>query len=629
MAAEGTHVDPRRAQAGPAGAGELIDRLSRFDGPPEQFLVNLLAVQCRLASARGGAILRPGEQGQAEVLAVHPPPEPGKAPPAWLSQAVASAREVGASGTTTVKALHGEDDLYGQPAQCHLVFVPLRRGGTVRGAAAYVIESNDPAALAAGCERLELTVSLLSLYEMRLSLQQRQVDLRRLQTAMGVLAVVNEQDRFAGAGMSMCNEVNSRWECDRVSLGFLKGRYVHLKALSHTEKFSRKMKLVQDIEATMEECLDQDVEITYPPDPQATFVSRGAGELSMRHGPTTVLSVPMRKAGEPRAVLTVERPPNRPFSLPEVESLRLACDLCTPRLENLHEYDRWLGARVAAILRKGLAHLVGPKHTWIKVAAILVTAVVVFLVFAKGEYRADAPFSLDAIDRHVVPAPFDGFLKSVSVEPPDRVVAGETVLAELYTDELRMELTGAESERNVNLTRAAVAREDRETAQQAGIAEAEAEKYASQVRLLEHRIKKAKLVSPVTGMVITGDLKRQIGAPVKIGDVLFEVAPPEALRAELRVPEDQIAEIRVGQEGELATAGYPGRRIGFVVERITPVAQVVDQRNVFNVRVKLKETRRWMRPGMEGVAKVDLGRRRYVWLWTRRLVNWFRMKFWL
>ncbi|MDP7636536.1 MAG: guanylate cyclase, partial [Phycisphaerae bacterium] len=60
-----------------------------------------------------------------------------------------------------------------------------------------------------------------------------------------------------------------------------------------------------------------------------------------------------------------------------------------------------------------------------------------------------------------------------------------------------------------------------------------------------------------------------------------------------------------------------------------PVAEVVEQRNVFKVRVRLKQVRQWMRPGMTGVAKIEIDRRPYVYIWTRRLVNWLRMKLWL
>jgi len=79
----------------------------------------------------------------------------------------------------------------------------------------------------------------------------------------------------------------------------------------------------------------------------------------------------------------------------------------------------------------------------------------------------------------------------------------------------------------------------------------------------------------------------------------------------------------------LATASYPGQKIGVVVERINPMAEVVNERNAFRVRVKLDSVPGWMRPGMEGMAKVSVDKRSYAWIWTRKLINWFRMKFWL
>ncbi len=82
-------------------------------------------------------------------------------------------------------------------------------------------------------------------------------------------------------------------------------------------------------------------------------------------------------------------------------------------------------------------------------------------------------------------------------------------------------------------------------------------------------------------------------------------------------------------KGELSTVSHPDKRIEFVVERINPVAEVVENRNVFKVRVRLVKVEEWMRPGMEGVARISIDRRRYAWIWTRRLINWVRMKLWL
>jgi hypothetical protein len=788
MTVNPTRVSQSDSEAHRPTTAEIIERLSRFDGPPEQFLVNLLAVQCHLASAAGGAILRVNASGGAEILAVYPPLAPGAAAPVWLAQSAESAPQVSAGGRPAVKPLHGPDDLYGAPANHNIILLPLRGGSGVQGLAAFLVTTGDPRILAATRERLELTVSLLSLYEMRLTLQQRQSDLSRLRLAMETTAAVNEQDRFSGAAMALCNEVSSRWKCDRVCLGFLKGRYVHLAAMSHTEKFSRKMKVVQDIESAMEETLDQDVEVTYPAGPEATFVSRASAELSKRHGPTAVLSLPLRREGEPAAVITLERPVDQPFAIGEIESLRLTIDLVSPRLVPMHLQDRWFGARAAGAVRKGLSTILGPKHTWIKVAGIGVFAAALFLTLAKGDYRAEAPFVLEPVAQQVVPAPFEGFLKQVYVRPGDQVVGasavrdgerpswllneaaitdwptllvilrghdhehgddepitppcwiagqlseptrrailvattdnpvnplpdglteaprelrkivldglnaamvpanfydpnawagvelsdrqrdllalreagrlegdrlielnrsllastlpsavrpGPTVLGTLETAELKLELKSAEAQWLGYRKQAdAAMREDKRS--DAQIAQAQADQVKAKMDLLEHKIAQAVIVSSMDGYVTSGDLRKQLGAPVKTGDVLFEVAALADLRAELAVPEDLITDVQAALErqkaaggqlgGALATTARPDEHIDFVVERINPVAEVVKDNNVFKVRVRLLNSPSIFRPGMEGVGKIDLERRSYGFIWTRRMINWVRMKLWI
>ncbi len=616
---------------------EIIDRLSRFDGPPEQFLVTLLAVQCRLAAAEAGVILRADQEGKIEMLAIFPQLPDGATAPVWLAQAVESAAEVLSAGSTRVKALHESESMYGQPAKRHLIMTPILGGGSVRGLAAYLVDSGDKAVLAHCSERIELSISLLSLYEMRLTLQRRQFDLGRMRMALETLSAVNEHDRFKGAGMTFCNEIASRWTCDRVSLGFLKGRYVELKALSHTEKFNRKMKLVQDIESAMEESLDQDLEIIFPAHDDATYVHRATGELSRLHGPTAIVSVPLRRSGEVVGVLTVERGQDLPFDVDQIEALRLTCDLNTARLANLHASDRWFGARAAAAARKGLGHVIGPKHTLAKVAVMLISAVLAFALLAKGDYKADASFVLEAREQRLVPAPFAGYIEAVHVEPGDLVVGGETVLAKLETIELESNLVKAQADRAAALSEAARALDEGKVAE-FDAARANADKAEEQIKLLKLKIDEASIKSPITGMIVRGDIKRRIRGNVELGEPLFEVAPIDSLRAELSVPEDQIAEVnaafkaarRDGEQlrGELAMVGDPGRHFPFEVERINPVAEVEDKENVFKVRVNLLETDPGMIAGMKGVAKIKVGRRRYAWIWTRKLVNWVRMKLW-
>ena len=67
--------------------------------------------------------------------------------------------------------------------------------------------------------------------------------------------------------------------------------------------------------------------------------------------------------------------------------------------------------------------------------------------------------------------------------------------------------------------------------------------------------------------------------------------------------------VRLGYSQLAAERGYPL----FHVERITPISTARDGRNYFRVEAALEGPIAALRPGMEGVAKIDAGRRRRVW----------------
>jgi hypothetical protein len=112
--------------------------------------------------------------------------------------------------------------------------------------------------------------------------------------------------------------------------------------------------------------------------------------------------------------------------------------------------------------------------------------------------------------------------------------------------------------------------------------------------------------------------------------VLFEIAPIHDLRAELAVDERDVHELKAGkQSGELAVDAKPGQHVSIRLVSVRPVAEVVEGSNVFKARAELLQTYPWMRPGMEGTARVLIDRRHVAWIWTHRLVDWFRLKLWI
>lgn len=699
--------DTQQVTAGGRAAemSALMQRLLRFQGPPDQFLGELLTTQCRLGQAAAGSMVRlslapepsgkaaasPGGAGelavqeaaqdsegtpdahqddrgkkgltsepvdgsqaasdsdakpsdtapapvdeqaptrppvQAEVMSIYPPAPSKGAAPSWLAHAIELALQYPPGGGSHVHRLQVAEPVTGGPSAHHVVVVPVHTEQGFQGIQAFLLDTDDDLTVQARRQRLELSVSLLSLYEMRQVLQRREADLRGLSTATRVLSAGNEHPRFKGAAMAVANEVASHWRAERVSVGLLEGRYVKVKAMSQTEHLIRKMAMVQDIEATMEECLDQDVEVMYPATPEATLVNRAAAELNTRHGPSTVLSLPLRRDDLVVGVITLERGIDDPFTVEEVSFLRMACELFTPRLVELGESDQWFGARFARTAQRSGAMLVGTQHTWAKLLAVALLVGAVAMLVVPGTVRVEAPFKFQAVTRRSIPAPFDGYINTVEVEPNDSVEAGD-VLAMLDTAELRAERSRLDAERIAHEKEAArAAGDDKQVDRQ--IAEAQRDNVSAQLSWLDWQIEHAVIRAPLRGTVVAGDLTQQLGAPVGKGDVLFEVAPLDALRAELLVDDHRISDVPgAGATGWLAAAAQPDEKLPFTVEVIHPIAEVVDGRNVFRVRVRLDRSPPWARPGIEGVAKVDAWRAPIGWVWTRDAVNWVRLKLWI
>ena len=73
----------------------------------------------------------------------------------------------------------------------------------------------------------------------------------------------------------------------------------------------------------------------------------------------------------------------------------------------------------------------------------------------------------------------------------------------------------------------------------------------------------------------------------------------------------------------------PGDALPIEVEKITPVATAEEGRNYFKVEARLlDEAQPTLRPGMQGVGKVLVERRKLIWIWTHKITQWWRMFLW-
>lgn len=622
-----------------ANASSLIERLMGFDGPPEQFLQQLIATQCAVGGAAAGAMLKLDAENQPGVLAAYPPLSRDAPAPVWLAmcaQAAGKQVEAGALGAA-VLSVPGEstDAMYANQAKAHAALLPMTERSPegdgqvrIRGFGAFVMPGTTPERVRNSLRALELTLPLLGLYEMRLSQAQQQGTLDAYQNVLQTQAAVAEHERFRPAAMAFVHELAKRWQARRVILGMVKGRDVHVQVISHAEQFSRKTQAVQEAEAAMAECLDQGVEVIVPAPPDGDYAYRISEQYRRQQAAGQVCLVPMFVHGKVRGVALLEFEQDQELDCGHVQAVRLTTEVCGQGLAERFDRERFFAIKAVRATRRLAAIAVGPRYTWAKLAAAACLAVVLFLMLAKGQYRVSAPMVIETVQRQIITAPFEGTLDEVPVEPGDVISAHDTLLARLDTSELELERARLEQQRFEHLREADLALRD-EGSVEVQIARAKARQVDAQLKLIDRQISLASVTSAMTGRVVEGDVKRLVGGRVDKGQSLFEIAPIDAMRGVLRVEDSDIADVKVGQIGELAPATNPDMKIQFEVERISPVAKTEGQSNYFEVRVKLSQIPDWLRVGMEGRGRIDVDRRLLAWIWTRDAMNWVRMTLWL
>ena len=474
--------------------------------------------------------------------------------------------------------------------------------------------------------RVRLVAYVPSLFQQRQDAARAEIAIGHFASVLDLAALLNSHRRFLATAMTLCNELCTRHHCERVSLGWLKGDYVRLRAVSHSEKFDRRMEAIQMLEAAMEESLDQDEPVVMPADSEQKLVTRDHERFASKNGVKNVCSVPLRLDGDPVAVITLERNETA-FSDIELRLLSLCGEVALRRLADLERDDRWLGARLLAAGKARASQLLGPRHTGEKVAALLLFGLLCWLIFGRVNHEVDAPFVLSTEHAAYVTAPFSSFLGDVKVAPGAEVKKGD-VLAALDTRELIAEEGGILADRDAHLREAEKAKAAEKFADVA-IATARADQARARLEVLRLRRAQATIVAPFDGVVIEGDLKKRIGAPMRQGDVMFRIARTDEFYVECQIPESDVRELRVGGEGEIAFASQPRLKFPVRIRQVDPLAGAGAGGNVVIARCTVAvPPPDWWRPGMSGVAHLSVGPRSPGWVLTRRTVDFLRMQFW-
>ncbi|SER78835.1 Multidrug efflux pump subunit AcrA (membrane-fusion protein) [Azotobacter beijerinckii] len=449
----------------------------------------------------------------------------------------------------------------------------------------------------------------------------------RAGSVLEAMAVTLRSGKLQLALFEVANTLRQHFGCARVAIGLVRQATVKLAALSEAATFEKHTSLVKAYEQAMEEVYDEHRPVLAPvPEGGADIRAPKHEDLRAISGGGAALSYPLTMGARCIGVVTLERE-RTPFCEDDLVWLEAFSALAAPIVEQRRAAERGALHRLGEDIRGVLERIFGPRHLTWKVATAAVLMLTVSLVLVPIEYRVSAKTVIEGEVQRVVAAPFEGFIGAAYVRAGDTVKATQP-LAQLDDRELRIEEARWSSERDQYESRLREAMANRDlTAMQ--VIGAQLRQASAQLALVSERIARARLIAPFDGIVVSGDLSQQIGAPVEVGKKLFEIAPLQSYRIILQVDEREIRHVQMGQRGRLVMTGIAGEPMDFKVAKVTPVATAQEGKNFFQIEAVLAQASPRLRPGMEGIGKIEVGSRSLWWVLTHSFSEWLILAVWV
>jgi multidrug resistance efflux pump len=627
----GSERQPQQNQ--PVARTRLVDRLLAATSSLPNFIHDLILTQAHVVAGTEAAafLIEPAAEGQSghQLKAVaHIRPDDSDAE--TRAQALDAFRDImrqcieqGKDGAIQIE---GTND--GSESQFCLITL-LRNEGQVFAASAVITRARDTERAQKLLTPMQLVAGYFSLFTLRRRDEQSRSVAQSHQHVLQLLTSVATAEGFDAAAMNLCNELAARTGAARVSLGWLKGNHVKLKALSHTEEFDKKQELSVQLVKVMEECVDNDEIVQFEPDgASSNTVTREAQILSRTQGGETVLSLPLRRNGEIVSVVTLEFASNKRIGPQAATGLAVAVELLSSNLYDRYQNDRYLITKAGVSLQDIAKKTWGPKYWLAKTVVALSILAVALLFLIRPMYHVSSGFEFTPIQHVAISAPFEGELREVLVKPNDQVQAGQ-VLVRFDSSTLEDQLNQALSDSATEYAKITQFRSDDSKAAERKVAEAAKAAADAKVAYFQKKIAQAEVRSPIAGRVLNSDLEHKRGAMFRLGDPLMEVGQPDSLKAELHVADRDIQDVRVGARGELAVSSSPTEKVPFIIERIVPATEPKEGENVFKVYAKLDHINEDWLPGMRGEARIDFEKRSLAWIWTHRFIDFVRLKLWI
>lgn len=431
---------------------------------------------------------------------------------------------------------------------------------------------------------------------------------------------------------AITNELRNKFGFEQVALALAKRNRVRILSVSGLDHVPDRSPGSAALRGAMEECLDVGAPIHFPLEENlAEGVDRAEYFLHKQWSAAakgdSVASVPLQSGGATLAVLSVRKRAQEPITQELLADIRSKVEPTATALLLLQRSSRGVVRHARESVRDGVAALIAPGRWGRKAAALALAIGLLWFACGTMPYSLTAHACVTPAELRHLTAPFDGVLHEVYVAPGDRVKAGDPLCRmddrELAQQEasLRAELEVWEYRRNQALSL--------NSPVDAQLSKANHDLLQARLRAVSDRRERAVVRAPFEGTIVSGDLRTQLGAILVQGHALMSVAPLKAWTLELQVPEADVKELQGTLAGIFRTFARPEQPCQLRISHVWPAAETKEHRNVFMAEAVVEGDAAWLKSGMEGVARIDVGTRRVYWIALHGMVDWLRMKLWL
>jgi len=431
---------------------------------------------------------------------------------------------------------------------------------------------------------------------------------------------------------SLTNNLRNKLNCRTVALGMVMRRRVKLLCLSGLDNVHAQSPGAVCIRGAMEECIDFGEPIVSQEGEAWSAAGTNVDHRLHKQWHSAarlaaVASIPLTAGDECVAVVSMQHRCGSAFTHDDIQRIRSAIEPFAAALVLLKRAQRGVIRHLWESAHDWLATLVRPRRYGLKITSVLIPLLLCYFLFGSMAYEVRVPCVVQPVQLRHVTAPYDAVLASVLVTAGDRVRAGDLLCEldhrdlDLQRNELAAELAVAEQEMQRAMAE--------DSPVEVRLTQAKMRLLQERLATFDRRIEQAAIRSPIDGTVIEGDLRESVGVVFVQGQPLFQVAPAGSWKLELEIPESAATDVVVGLAGRFASHARPETTRAIRIDRIRPNAVVRDNCVVFVAEADVEIDPTWMRPGMEGVAKVEVGPRPVWWVSLHRVIDYLRLHLWL